>query len=163
DWRFPRPVTARVAPCVAPYACPRLPRNEKPLQRGASPIGAARFELATFGPPDRRANQAAPRPARPRIPRHHNPADTSRRLPPAPSGPVPGAPRRERAVFAGGGRPAEAQGVPTLPGFCEPPVQPVDQLGHPLEPIGDDAQPVLHEMLGLDAESLGEPLDDVVR
>src|SRR6185312_388087 len=30
-------------------------------------IGTARFELATFGPPDRRANQAAPRPAaRPR-------------------------------------------------------------------------------------------------
>ncbi len=26
-------------------------------------IGAARFELATFGPPDQRANQAAPRPA----------------------------------------------------------------------------------------------------
>ena len=41
-------------------------------------IGAARFELATFGPPDQRANQAAPRPAARRTVAHAGP---SSRLP----------------------------------------------------------------------------------
>src|SRR5205085_2997245 len=37
---------------------------ERPFPAG-SPIGAPRFELGTSCPPDKRANQAAPRPVKP--------------------------------------------------------------------------------------------------
>src|SRR6266498_3751080 len=42
-------------------------------------------------------------------------------------------------------------------------VQAVDQLRHRLEPVGDHPQPELAEVLRLDAEGVGEGLDDVVR
>src|SRR4051812_12014324 len=47
--------------------------------------------------------------------------------------------------------------------LAEAPVQPVDHLGHPLEPLGDHTQPELAEMLRLDTERAGERLYDVVR
>ena len=37
--------------------------GETPTQTGYLFVGLPRFELGTFGPPDRRANQAAPQPA----------------------------------------------------------------------------------------------------
>src|SRR2546428_49980 len=42
-------------------------------------------------------------------------------------------------------------------------VEPVDQLGHGLEPVGDHAQAVLAEVLRLDAKGARERLDHVVR
>ena len=37
---------------------------------------------------------------------------------------------------------------------AEAAVETVDQIGHGIEPLGDDADPVLAEVLGLDAERL---------
>src|SRR5262245_28426395 len=42
-------------------------------------------------------------------------------------------------------------------------VEPVDQLGHRLEPVSDRAQPVLAEVLGGDVEGARERLDHLVR
>src|SRR5918995_898723 len=42
-------------------------------------------------------------------------------------------------------------------------VQPVDQVGHLLEPVGDHAQPVLAEVLRLDAERRRKAGDDLLR
>src|SRR5262249_4866079 len=42
-------------------------------------------------------------------------------------------------------------------------VQTVDELGHRLELLGDDADAVLAEVLGLDLERVGDARDDVVR
>src|SRR5919106_3522531 len=42
-------------------------------------------------------------------------------------------------------------------------VEPVDELRHALELVGDDADPVLAEVLRLDAQRVRDPLDDVVR
>src|SRR4051812_16323593 len=50
-----------------------------------------------------------------------------------------------------------------IPLVAQPLVQAVDQLGHRLEPLGDRTQAELPEVVGLDAEGLGEHADDVVR
>src|SRR5918995_3026514 len=42
-------------------------------------------------------------------------------------------------------------------------MEPVDQVGHPLEPVRDYPQPVLAEVLRLDAECGGQPCDDLLR
>src|SRR4051794_30901671 len=47
--------------------------------------------------------------------------------------------------------------------FGEALVQAVDQVGHRLEPLGYDAQPIFAEVLRVDAERVGERLHDVVR
>jgi hypothetical protein len=49
-----------------------------------------------------------------------------------------------------------------LAAFVELPVEPVDQLGHRLEPVGDHAQAVLAEVLRLDLERLCERDHDVI-
>ena len=45
----------------------------------------------------------------------------------------------------------------------EPLVKAVDEVGHRFEPLGDHADAVLEEVLGLDVERLCQPFDDVVR
>src|SRR6266508_4227895 len=47
--------------------------------------------------------------------------------------------------------------------FAEALVEPVDQIRHLLEPLGDDPQAVLAEVLGLDVERRRELADDVAR
>src|SRR5207248_10511939 len=47
--------------------------------------------------------------------------------------------------------------------LAEAAIEAVDEVGHRLQPLGDHAQPVLAEVLRLDAECLGERADDVVR
>src|SRR5207342_388863 len=42
-------------------------------------------------------------------------------------------------------------------------IEPIDEIGHALEPVGDHADPELEEVLGLDGEPLGQLGDDVVR
>src|SRR4051812_5333395 len=47
--------------------------------------------------------------------------------------------------------------------FGEALVQAVDQVGHRLEALRYDAQPIFAEMLRIDPEGVGERLHDVVR
>lgn len=46
---------------------------------------------------------------------------------------------------------------------AEAPIKPVDQLGHPLESLGDHTEPVLAEVFRLHPERRGQDADDVVR
>ena len=48
-------------------------------------------------------------------------------------------------------------------GLAEPLVEAVDEVGHALEALRDHAHAVLEEVLGLDAERLRQPREDVVR
>ena len=47
---------------IASIAQPAPKRRESPPKQGFSGVGLRGFEPPTFGPPDRRANQAAPQP-----------------------------------------------------------------------------------------------------
>ena len=140
-----------------PVRVPHLPRDvhrsakkKKPCDEGFF-IGAPRFELGTSCPPDKRANQAAPRPVPAHLSGRGFDVATAGDTTPVREEPLPPSRAASRnAAFA-------------IYGLDQPLVEAVDQLGHRLELLGDHPQAVLAEMLRLDAERVRDALDHVVR
>src|SRR5215211_6182593 len=72
-----------------------------------------------------------------------------------------GAAEAEEASRRARGPAAAASAAPR--GLAQAPIEAIDELGHPLEPLGDHTNAVLEEVLGLHAERFGEPLHHLVR
>src|SRR3954449_6736801 len=116
-------------------------------------IGAPRFELGTSCPPDKRANQAAPRPVGSHcssVPRWRN---GRRAEPDGLSGGI------ASDALAGCAKRVARTRLELLP---EALVEAVDQIRHRLQLLRDHAQSELAEVLRLDAERLRELADDLV-
>jgi hypothetical protein len=108
------------------------------------PVGAPGFEPGTSCPPDKRANQAAPRPVGDKSNgRPSRPRDLSAGIASDASGPP------DKRANQAAPRPATSC---CLAPFAEALVQAVDQRRHLLEALRNHAQAVLAEVLGLDVE-----------